>query len=127
MLGSNQRPLPCEVRSILSWLFAVVQKYLQNGAFAFGGIRVCSLLFMWVGVLLVRQACPRLPREKQLYLLRGQHLALRREPRFPHHRLGNAYATIVDEALETRSIKPTRDYLGGSRITTGICRSVRCW
>jgi hypothetical protein len=26
MLGSNQRPLPCEVRSITSWLFAGVQK-----------------------------------------------------------------------------------------------------
>jgi hypothetical protein len=46
MLGSNQRPLPCEVRSIMSRLFATVQKLLQNGAFAFGGIRVRSPLFV---------------------------------------------------------------------------------
>jgi len=53
MLGSNQRPLPCEVRNHLSLAFVVVQKQLQNDAFASGGIRVRSLLFMWVGVLLV--------------------------------------------------------------------------
>jgi hypothetical protein len=53
MLGSNQRPLPCESRSITSWLFAGVQKDLQNRAFVGRGIRVCSPLFVWVGVLLV--------------------------------------------------------------------------
>ena len=37
----------------LSWLFTVVQKYLQNQALASGSIRVCSPLFAWVGVLLV--------------------------------------------------------------------------
>ena len=30
MLGSNQRPLPCEVKVLLSCMFAVVQKYLQT-------------------------------------------------------------------------------------------------
>ena len=53
MLRSNQHPLLCKVRSIMSWLFAGVQKVLQNGIFAFGGIRVRSSLFVWVGVLLV--------------------------------------------------------------------------
>src|SRR5215213_10182711 len=50
MLGSNQRPLPCEVRSIMSWLFATVQKYLQISIFSLRGYRKCSLLFVWVGV-----------------------------------------------------------------------------
>jgi hypothetical protein len=53
MLGSNQRPLPCEGRSITSWLFAGVQNYLQNRPFVSGSIHVCSPLFVWVGVLLV--------------------------------------------------------------------------
>jgi hypothetical protein len=53
MLGSNQRPLPCEDRSITSWLFAGVQKCLQNRPFVGRGIRACSPLFGWVGVLLV--------------------------------------------------------------------------
>jgi hypothetical protein len=53
MLGSNQRPLPCEGRSITLWLFATVQKYLQNSAFSLSRSRVCSPLFVWVGVLLV--------------------------------------------------------------------------
>jgi hypothetical protein len=37
----------------MSWLFAGVQKVLQNGVFAVGGIHVRSPLFVWVGVLLV--------------------------------------------------------------------------
>jgi hypothetical protein len=53
MLGSNQRPLPCEVRSVLSWLFAAVQKYLQISIFFLRSCRPCSSLFAWVGVLLV--------------------------------------------------------------------------
>ena len=53
MLGSNQRPLPCEGRSITPWLFADVQKHLQNCAFYVTGSRACSPLFVWVGVLLV--------------------------------------------------------------------------
>ena len=53
MLGSNQRPLPCEVRSILSWLFAAVQKLLQISGFLSGTLRACSPMFVWVGVLLV--------------------------------------------------------------------------
>jgi hypothetical protein len=52
MLGSNQRPLPCEGRSITPWLFAAVQKYLQMRAFFSSGIRACSQLFVWVGVLI---------------------------------------------------------------------------
>jgi hypothetical protein len=52
MLGSNQRPLPCESRSITSWLFAGVQKYLQNCTFASTDIRTRSQLFVWVGVLI---------------------------------------------------------------------------
>jgi hypothetical protein len=53
MLGSNQRPLPCEGRSIRSWSFMTVQKYLQNRVLPSGSIRVYSPLFAWVGVLLV--------------------------------------------------------------------------
>jgi hypothetical protein len=53
MLGSNQRPLPCEVRSITSWLFAAVQKLLQISIFSLTGYRECSQSFVWVGVLLV--------------------------------------------------------------------------
>jgi hypothetical protein len=53
MLGSNQRPLPCEGKAITSWLFAGVRKYLQNSVFTSGSIRACSSLFVWVGVLLV--------------------------------------------------------------------------
>jgi hypothetical protein len=53
MLVSNQRPLPCEGRSIASWLFAVVQKCLQINGFLSGTPRACSPLFVWVGVLLV--------------------------------------------------------------------------
>jgi hypothetical protein len=52
MLGSNQRPLPCEGRALLLCMFTVVQNRLQNHAFASGSIRVCSPLFAWVGVLL---------------------------------------------------------------------------
>ena len=36
-----------------SWLFVVVQKPLQISIFPPAGHRVCSLLFAWVGVLLV--------------------------------------------------------------------------
>jgi hypothetical protein len=53
MLGSNQRPLPCEGKAFLLQAFAVVQKHLQNHVFASGTIRTCSLLIVWVGVLLV--------------------------------------------------------------------------
>jgi hypothetical protein len=53
MLGSNQRPLPCEVRSMMSPTFAGVQKVLQNRAFTSRSIRVCLPPFAWVGVLLV--------------------------------------------------------------------------
>jgi hypothetical protein len=53
MLGSNQRPLPCEGRSITSWLFAGVQKYLQMSMSFLTSCRPCSPLFVWVGVLLV--------------------------------------------------------------------------
>jgi hypothetical protein len=53
MLGSNQRPLPCECRSIMSWLFVTVQKYLQISIFSLRGYGECSPLFVWVGVLLV--------------------------------------------------------------------------
>jgi hypothetical protein len=53
MLGSKQRPLPCKVRSITSWLFAGVQKYLQNRTIVSVSVHVCSPLFVWVGVLLV--------------------------------------------------------------------------
>jgi hypothetical protein len=53
MLGSNQRPLPCEVRSVTSWLFADVQKVLQISGFLSGTLRACSPMFVWVGVQLV--------------------------------------------------------------------------
>jgi hypothetical protein len=53
MLGSNQRPLPCEGRILLSAGFAVVQKHVQNGIFFVQPSRGCSPRFMWVGVLLV--------------------------------------------------------------------------
>ena len=68
MLGSIQRPLPCEGRSIMLWLFAVVQKYLQMRAFFSSGIRACSQLFVWVGVLIgVHTFCTR----RFLYCLRS--------------------------------------------------------
>ncbi len=50
MLVSNQRPLPCEVKATVSWLFTVVQKYLQNEVFRSIACRVRSPLFVWVGV-----------------------------------------------------------------------------
>ena len=53
MLGSNQRPLPCEDRYITSCLFAGVPKYLQNGVVDSSNICGCSQLFVWIGVLLV--------------------------------------------------------------------------
>jgi hypothetical protein len=60
MLGSNQRSLPCEGKSITPWLFAAVQKYLQMRAFLSSGIRACSQLFVWVGVLIgVHTFCTR--------------------------------------------------------------------
>ena len=52
MLGSNQRPLPCEGGSITSWSFAGVQKYLQISTFFLRSYRPCSPLFAWVGVLI---------------------------------------------------------------------------
>jgi hypothetical protein len=36
-----------------SWLFVAVQKSLQNDNFTPGSTRGRSLMFMWVGVLLV--------------------------------------------------------------------------
>jgi hypothetical protein len=53
MLGSNKRHLPCKVTTFISYTFIVVQKRLQNQAFAFGSIRVCSPSLLWVGVLLL--------------------------------------------------------------------------
>jgi hypothetical protein len=53
MLGSNQRPLPCEGRTFISHMFAIVQKYLQIRMFTARSIHGCSSLFVWVGVLLV--------------------------------------------------------------------------
>jgi hypothetical protein len=52
MLGSNQRPLPCEGRSITSWSFAGVRKYLQIDVFLLISYRPWSSLFVWVGVLI---------------------------------------------------------------------------
>ncbi len=43
------------------------------------------------------------------------------------HRLENAHAAVGVAAVEARSIQPTRGYPGGSRMTTGIGRSVRFW
>ena len=51
MLGANQRPLQCEGKSIMSRLLATVQKYLQNCIFSLSRPRVCSPLFVWVGVV----------------------------------------------------------------------------
>lgn len=53
MLGSNQRPPPCKGGLILSQVFNVVQKYLQNGGLVYSGRRTRSRLFAWVGVKLV--------------------------------------------------------------------------
>src|SRR3954468_24856508 len=61
MLGSNQRPLPCEGRSITSCLFAGVQKYLQIEGFHSGILRVRLPLFVWVGVLLVYMSLTATP------------------------------------------------------------------
>jgi hypothetical protein len=43
--GFEPLPPPCTVRSIMSWSFAAVQKYLQNRPFTSDDIRSCSLLF----------------------------------------------------------------------------------
>src|SRR5215210_8516217 len=51
MLGSNQRPLPCDVSCITSWLFAAVQNWPRNSDLFFLARHACSLLFAWVGVL----------------------------------------------------------------------------
>ncbi len=61
MLGSNQRPLPCEGKALLSYMFAGVQKYLQNCAFSLSRSRVCSPLFVWVGVQLVYMSLTATP------------------------------------------------------------------
>ena len=53
MLGSNQRPLPCEGEALSSSLFATVQEYQQHGLFSLRAFRDCSPLFVGVGVLLV--------------------------------------------------------------------------
>ena len=53
MLGSNQRPLPCEVKALLSWMFVAVQRCLQNDMFSLRMFRGCSPTFAWVVVLLV--------------------------------------------------------------------------
>jgi MFS family permease len=50
---SNQRPLTCEVGALSSWMFASVQKYVQDCGFASGSIRGYSRSFAWIGVLLV--------------------------------------------------------------------------
>ena len=60
MLDLNQRPPPCKGGSIISWLFADVQKLLQISAFALAGHRGCSLLSVWVGVKWGRCPVPRL-------------------------------------------------------------------
>jgi hypothetical protein len=52
MLGSNQRPLPCEGRFKMSQLFANVHKVLQTRIFSLLRHRGCSPLFAWVGVLI---------------------------------------------------------------------------
>jgi hypothetical protein len=82
MLGSNQRPLPCEVRSILSWLFAAVHNRLQNRPFVSGSIHVCSPLFVWVGVLLVykddRDEIENLPTFKEEFIENSSSPALMR-------------------------------------------------
>jgi hypothetical protein len=52
MLGSNQRPLPCEGSSGMLRMFVAVQKSLQIGTFSLGACRGCSSLFVWVGVLI---------------------------------------------------------------------------
>ena len=62
MLGSNQRPLPCEVRASLSWLFTTVQKYPQNWHFRLMLLHGCSSSFVWVGVLLVYERHEFAPR-----------------------------------------------------------------
>jgi hypothetical protein len=87
MLGSNQRPLPCEGRSITSWLFAGVQKYLQINGFLSGKLRVCSPLFVWVGVLLVYMSLTATPALSHLCVvsspLRYARRGMRR-PTSPH-------------------------------------------
>ncbi len=52
MLGSNQRPLPCESRSVISQLFASVQKSLQISILSLVSYRRRPPLFAWVGVLI---------------------------------------------------------------------------
>jgi hypothetical protein len=55
MLGSNQRPLPCEGRSSRSQLFASVQKLLQIGKLVGGHTPANLPELPCTGVLLVYQ------------------------------------------------------------------------
>src|SRR5437764_8589196 len=59
MLGSNQRPLPCEVRYSCSLPFIGVQKHLQTNRF--GSERTCVnyLLSVCIGVEIVYKLRPR--------------------------------------------------------------------
>jgi hypothetical protein len=41
----------------MSWLFAVVQILLQVSIFSQAAHRLCSLMFAWVGVVLVFKTC----------------------------------------------------------------------
>ena len=55
MLGSNQRPLPCEGRSLCSQLFASVQKLLQTGKLVGDQTPTNLPELLCTGVLLVYQ------------------------------------------------------------------------
>ena len=55
MLVSNQRPLPCEGKDFMSWVFVGVQKLLQNVMFSLRVVCGCSPALTWVGVNMLRQ------------------------------------------------------------------------
>ena len=79
MLGSNQRPLPCEGSNTMSWLFAVVQKMLQISIFSLTSCRGCSLLFTWVAARLLHTGGSKLS-HKQLWIVRCEAQAVDQGP-----------------------------------------------
>ena len=50
MLESNQRPPPCKGELVISQTFVVVQIFLLTSTFSVLSCRLCSPLFVWVGV-----------------------------------------------------------------------------
>jgi hypothetical protein len=120
MLGSNQRPLPCEGRFTYLLLFADVQKYLQISMLSLVSCRRCSLLFAWVGVLIgVRLVSSLLvPLRTQLWLYVCLEFAKKKSRR------ADSYQDEGGRYLNRSRTKRTRS--GSSRLPSDP-RSSRRW